>query len=808
MQALRTALPLILYVILVFALFLMQSKMVWDPPMLLPAINLVLLVAALASSALAAVGFIHEGSQVLLTLSLGVLLFGLANSIAPVLNSLVSNNAGVTTHNTLVLAASVLFLHSVFGAARKPVSIGRSALLLRMVLGVVLLAAAIAAAAATGLLPDYIASDGRPTVLRQLIVNGAALAFVAAAVGAAQLARASGQRFMRWYSVGLGFIATGLLAVSLGPVGSAIGWAGRLGQMAGQFYILATLAGALRDPSLQSIEAGAAVSASFRSIQDALNQSQAELAAAMDSMNEGVLIVDAEQRAVKANAAFMRHSRLGPNELLPQDSSSYADVFEILHPDLSAVPVDELPVARALRGETAPNQEYALRRRATGETWMVSNSLAPIRDARGSIVGAVMVVRDITEQKEAEAAERLRLRVNEAISRIERAIYSSLDRAEMLGRVAEESVLAIGADSMVLLMREGDEWVVRYTYNNPAAAVGIRYSFSEAPFWETAVRSGEPVAIEDAYDDPRTVRETQEKLGVRAVIVTPLIARGEAIGALFLNFGQPRRFSSDDLRYVSRVGTSLGLALYNISLYEAERRIAETLQESLVTVPESVPGVVFSRSYLSATPELGRVGGDFVDIFEVHPDLVAVTLGDVSGKGLDAAVTTGIVRNILRGYALDEFSAETVVEKTNRALRKFTESSSFVTLWFGLLTPSTGRLQYVNAGHPPGLVLRSDAQIRELQIGDPFIGTFAHARYTQHEYMLKPGERLVLYSDGTIEARSLDGAMLRESGLRELLALERDAETTALARSLLNRVVGFSAGVLRDDAAVLVVELA
>ena len=197
-------------------------------------------------------------------------------------------------------------------------------------------------------------------------------------------------------------------------------------------------------------------------------------------------------------------------------------------------------------------------------------------------------------------AERMNTRINEALARVDQSIHSTLDRDQMLRGVALESATAIGADSTVLALREGEVWVVRYAYNYPQELIGQGFVVEQAPFIGIAVETQRPVAIDDAFHDPRAELETQQTLGVRAVMMTPLIVRDEPIGGLFFNYRDTHHFTPEEVLYASRLGTSLGLALANIALYEAQRTIATTLQENFVHALPTIEGLELAAISLPA----------------------------------------------------------------------------------------------------------------------------------------------------------------------------------------------------------------
>ena len=175
-------------------------------------------------------------------------------------------------------------------------------------------------------------------------------------------------------------------------------------------------------------------------------------------------------------------------------------------------------------------------------------------------------------------------------------------------------------------------------------------------------------------------------------------------------------------------------------------------------------------------------------------------------RSCNIVVTTALVRNTLRVHAVDGLSPSMVCNKTNQVVRKFTTVESFVTVFFGLLNTKTGLLRYVCAGHPPGLVFGDGSDIRKLMCPDPILGAFEEVGFTECQTILGPGDRLILYSDGITEARSPQGAFLEMDGLLSLLEQHGGESTISFCDRLMEEVLEFSDGELRDDAAILVVE--
>jgi serine phosphatase RsbU (regulator of sigma subunit) len=147
-----------------------------------------------------------------------------------------------------------------------------------------------------------------------------------------------------------------------------------------------------------------------------------------------------------------------------------------------------------------------------------------------------------------------------------------------------------------------------------------------------------------------------------------------------------------------------------------------------------------------------------------------------------------------------------VAAKTNQVMQRFTETESYVTLWFGLLNAETGQLRYISAGHPPAMVMSIHGEVRQIEGRNPILGAFENATFFECQTILVDGDRLILYSDGVTEARSPLGTFLGEEGLTQSLRMHSRSHTSTLSQAIMDDVRRHSDGLLRDDAAILTVE--
>ncbi|GID98863.1 hypothetical protein Adu01nite_02140 [Paractinoplanes durhamensis] len=281
-------------------------------------------------------------------------------------------------------------------------------------------------------------------------------------------------------------------------------------------------------------------------------------------------------------------------------------------------------------------------------------------------------------------------------------------------------------------------------------------------------------------------RHVQAMTGAGRVVVTAAGARAEADGGgdplagpdvrLALPdtsgtaVGELRVWSSSDgppePALLTQLARLIGLRLANARLYEAEHRIATTLQHSLLppSLPR-VPGAIVASRYLPGSSE-AEVGGDWYDVIADHQDRLFLVIGDVVGKGVQAAAGMGQLRNALRAYILEGFDCGEALTRLNRLVDNLGRRQ-FATVVCVRFDPAIGQLHYSSAGHPPPVVVRPGQPgefLYRTALGPP-IGALAVAEYPTVEAELRPGSRLLLFTDGLVEDRRIG----IDTGLAELL---------------------------------------
>ena len=237
---------------------------------------------------------------------------------------------------------------------------------------------------------------------------------------------------------------------------------------------------------------------------------------------------------------------------------------------------------------------------------------------------------------------------------------------------------------------------------------------------------------------------------------------------------------------------------------ESQRATATALQQAFLppSLPE-VPGVETAAVYAPGAEGL-EVGGDFYDLFETGDRWTAM-IGDVSGKGAQAAALTALVRHTARGVA-DRGPIE-ALRAVNHAVLRETAPGTFATLCIGSLEPGPEGVEIavVVAGHPPPLVARSDGAIESIQPTAPLVGVMDEIEVAETRLRLAAGETLVLYTDGLIEARRRGEAPLGEDRLRAVVAEARGGTPREIVSAALDRAAEHSPDFPQDDVAILAI---
>jgi serine phosphatase RsbU (regulator of sigma subunit) len=294
-----------------------------------------------------------------------------------------------------------------------------------------------------------------------------------------------------------------------------------------------------------------------------------------------------------------------------------------------------------------------------------------------------------------------------------------------------------------------------------------------------------------------------------AVVTLPLRARGRSLGVALIGRAPTEPFDSDTLVLTEELVRRAALAVDNALLYRTHQATSQALQRTLLpaALPD-VPGLDVGVAYQAAGEGLD-VGGDFYDLFALGTDRWRCTVGDVAGNGPEAAGVTGLARHALHLLGRQQCPPAEAVGQLNQALLDQPESTRFLTLVHGEITPRPAggmRVELVVAGHPLPYLLSPDGRAAQVGTPQPLLGVLDQVRYRTDTVLLAPGDTLLCLTDGVMERRG-DGRVLGDDDLPALLAGCAGLSARAVATAVQRAVIEYSSQPPRDDMAVLVLRV-
>ena len=537
--------------------------------------------------------------------------------------------------------------------------------------------------------------------------------------------------------------------------------------------------------------------------------------ALFESAPIGLAVWDGEVRYRTLNARLAEingipagaHIGRTPSELLGEiGADAEAALRRVLE---TREPVAEIDFA----GETPA--EPGVRRH-----WLAS--FFPVPGGVGGIVLDVTERRLAAEREHAalEAAETAKARA-EALARASTALGSSIHARRVLAGLVDAVVPSLADFCAVHLADRTGVDAIAVAVADPALAAAAHALAARqaadpgARVGPAAVaRTGMPevnasITAEDLVREgvEPEERELLSELGICSAAIFPLAARGTVLGALTLAMREAsgRRCTPDLVELGASIASGAGLALDNARLFAEQAEVSSALQRTLLpTELPRVPGVRLAARY-RASGRSNDVGGDFYDVFDAGAGAWALVIGDVVGKGAEAAAITAVVRATLQAAVLRGDGPRAALTLVDEALRR-RPAIAFCSAVHGRLRVVDGGIDVLllAAGHPPPLVLRADGTLEEVGARGTLLGVHADPEFGEQLVRLEPGDVLVLYTDGATELRGAD-PWRGEKALRDAVRAGAGSDPAELLERIEREALVLSGGELRDDLALLAV---
>lgn len=400
----------------------------------------------------------------------------------------------------------------------------------------------------------------------------------------------------------------------------------------------------------------------------------------------------------------------------------------------------------------------------------------------------------------------------EVLLEVVKALSTPLELEEVLTAILQSLKQVVDFDGAAVYLVNKKSQVIEC-----AAQVGYPEGSEEAFGLRVGVglvgwvaKTGESVIVTDVREDGRYVAA---RPSTRSELAAPLVLNGRTIGVFNLESDRLDSYHEGQLELVRAFASQSAVAIERARLtrdllerrrLEKELAIAREIQESFL--PKQAPHIPgFDLAGIARAHD--EVGGDYFDFISVSEGQLGLAIADVSGKGIPAALIMAGFRMSLLAEIRNNFAIRAIMRKVNSLLYESTDSDKFVTAFYGVLDVKSRVLTFANAGHNPPLLLRSDGSSEHLHDGGVALGVLPDAQYEERPQALRPGDVLVLYTDGVSEAMSPDGDQFGEERIQEFVLRLRDRSASEIVEGLVASVTEWCEGRSSDDLTLLVLKV-
>ena len=307
-----------------------------------------------------------------------------------------------------------------------------------------------------------------------------------------------------------------------------------------------------------------------------------------------------------------------------------------------------------------------------------------------------------------------------------------------------------------------------------------------------------PLLINNLKNDKRFIDLIDKDTPINSFLSVPLRIKNKMLGVLTVfNKRFNEGFTSNDQRLLSIIATQSAQIIENARLLQEEQRF-KLLQEEmrlaretqLNLLPKELP---YIKNYQIAARSIPakEVGGDYYDVIKIDNENFAICLGDVSGKGLPAAMLMSNLQATLRSQTSIQKTCKSIISNSNKLLFYSTEPTKFATLFYGILNLNLNEITYCNAGHNYPFYISKEGNISELRIGGTMLGSFLELPFDEDKILFDEGDMIVIYSDGITEAMNNNEDQYEEDKLKDVIIRNIEAPPSELVETIFNDVTRF-----------------
>lgn len=389
-------------------------------------------------------------------------------------------------------------------------------------------------------------------------------------------------------------------------------------------------------------------------------------------------------------------------------------------------------------------------------------------------------------------------------------ISSTLDRDEVLELILDGLRQVVGYDAAAIVLVNADSKKISYhmqrNYDSDFLE-NINLKFGKG-LVGLAAETGTPVVVRDVKKDPRYVDARPQ---TRSEIVIPLKAGGSVLAVLNLESNRVGYYRKKNLKLLQAFGSQAAIAINNSSLFteakqkrflEKELELAGEIQRALLPrIPPDIPGIEVA-TYFAPTQS---VGGDLYDLVQLDEGRLGIAIGDISGKGTPAAIMMASLYASFRSLTRRKLTLPEIMSRLNDLLCESFGIGRFATFFYGILDPAGKKITYSNAGHFNPLLISSDSEPRGLSEGGIVLGFLPGKDYEEGSVTLEPGDLIVFYTDGVVEATDPDGEMFGEQRVAEIAGRLKEESAADVLKGLREAVESLCSGCKQEDDITLVV---